>query len=90
MPRRKKPKQPEPPTLPTVPDVRAVITQARVDGEHWRVRCDDGTMIDVEIGDVERQRENLPLMVVGATVEFDLVDGFIADGVEVVTECNDV
>jgi hypothetical protein len=81
--RKKREVKPVPPTLPTVRNVRAVIVEAAE--QRWRVRCDDGKLITVDIGDVEWQRTNVPLMVVGAIVEFDLVDGDFAYEVGVVT-----
>jgi hypothetical protein len=90
------PKRNKKKTVTTVPPrvykhnrVRAVIKEVRnvtkdnPNGASWRVRCVDSTALAVDIGDVVRQRENLPLMVVGATVEFDLIGGDLIENVEV-------
>jgi hypothetical protein len=76
---------PEPPTLPAIHGLRGVITWANPERGFWGVRCDDGTASHVEIGGINyKQHEVVPLMVVGASVEFDLIDGVLSDNVEVV------
>jgi hypothetical protein len=83
-PKPRRPREPEPAPLPTVHDVRGVII--KVKGERWLIKSDDGRLFGVEIGDIEMQKTNLPLMLPGATVEFDIVDGFIPSNVWV-AEC---
>jgi hypothetical protein len=68
--------------LAPVLTLRGVIKKAF--DHNWTVRCNDGTMINVLIGDVISQRVNLPLMIAGAVVQFDLVDGEIPSDVEVI------
>jgi hypothetical protein len=64
-------------TVPTVEDVRGVIVSA--EPERWHIRCEAGEF-HFNIGDVAAHTQRtLHLMIPGAAVEFDLVDGFPSD-----------
>ena len=48
------------------------ITHADPERGFWTIKCGKAQFIDIGIGDIDDQRNNVPRMVVGAKVEFDL------------------
>lgn len=60
---------------------RGTVVAVDANGFGWTIKMHryHDRLLHVLIGDVERQAENLPLMVVGAFVEFSLRDGFADD-----------